>query len=217
MTVDVAEAAVRVVGVIVLLASWAYSGLGAIVGSGRPAGRSSGLASRLHAHGAYALGAVPYFAICVVLWRSIPLTPSIHWRAALLVAGGAVGFVGAGAYLLGRRELGRMYNVSSSLGSELFEDHVLVTTGPYGIVRHPMYVGLLLCAVGGLMVYRTWTLVFMCMALVGAAFKAHAEERLLADEFGADWASYAARVPGWFPHIRRSTQEVTSGNTAAYR
>jgi protein-S-isoprenylcysteine O-methyltransferase Ste14 len=102
-----------------------------------------------------------------------------------------------------------MYNVSSSLGSELYESHLLVKTGPYSWCRHPMYLGLALSALGGLMVYRTWTLVFMILSLAGAALKARTEETLLAAEFGKEWEEYASRVPPWLPRAPRAKKEVS--------
>ena len=86
---------------------------------------------------------------------------------------------------------------------------MLVAAGPYALCRHPMYFGLFLAAGGGLMVYRTWTLVFMSVSLAGALFKAHKEEMLLAAEFGAAWERYAAEVPPWIPRLIRRNKEVS--------
>lgn len=209
MTIDTWEALVRGFGFSVLTAAWLYSGLGAYRGASRKAGNATGLAGRLRAHTVYALTGIPYFIIAFLLWRPLPLTPSDPTRVAVLIIGLLIGLTGATFYLWGRHALGSMYNVSSSLGSELYDGHVLVATGPYALCRHPMYFGLFLAAGGGLMVYRTWTLVFMCLTLVGTPFKAHKEEQLLAAEFGAAWERYAAVVPQWIPRLTRGNKEVS--------
>lgn len=207
MTLATWEAIVRLLGGSLLVGAWLYSSFGAARGSQRPAALAVGLAGRMRAHTVYLITAVPYFALCVLLWKPLP-TPSEPWRAVMLLLGSLLGFTGAGFYYLGRRELGAMYNVSSSLGSELYEGHVLVTTGPYTLCRHPMYLGLFLAAAGGLMVYRTWTLVFMCLTLAGAVVKAGKEEALLARRFGGAWFRYASEVPPWIPRLKKRTEEV---------
>jgi protein-S-isoprenylcysteine O-methyltransferase Ste14 len=199
---DVAEYGVRVLGFALLAVAWVAAAWGAISGSELPAGRSARLARRHRAHTVHALGAVPYFAICILLWRPIPLNLVGSARIALLVAGTVLGMAGAVFYLGGRWALGSMYNVSSSLGCELYAGHRLVTTGLYGRCRHPMYLGLALAGLGGLLVYRTWTLVFMLASLVGAVIKAREEERLLAAEFGEAWVQYTSAVPPWIPRFR---------------
>lgn len=215
MTIESAELVIRATGAWILMAAWIYSGWGAFRAATHGSSRSVGLAKRMRAHTLYALSAVPYFAVCFLLWRPLPLTITDGTRVGLLIAGTLVGLTGAGFYLLGRRELGPMYNVSSSLGSELFTDHVLVTSGPYSLCRHPMYFGLFLAAAGGLMVYRTWSMVFVCLSLLGAVVKAGREERLLADEFGLAWSLYEEEVPAWIPRLTRRSKEVSHVSAAA--
>ena len=215
MTVETWEQLVRGVGFSVLMAAWLYSGVGAYEGANRRVGRSIGLAGHFRAHTVYAITGIPYFVIAFLLWRPLPLTPTDSARAALLILGSITGFTGAAFYFWGRHELGSMYNVSSSLGSELYDGHILVATGPYALCRHPMYFGLFLAAGGGLMVYRTWALVFICLSLVGALLKAHKEETLLAAEFGAAWERYIAEVPPWVPRLPRRNKEVSHVDTPA--
>lgn len=215
MTIETWERVVRGIGFSVLTAAWLYSGLGAYFGASRRVGRSTGLAGRLRTHTVYAITAIPYFITAFLLWRPLPVTPTDATRVALLVVGSIAGLAGAAFYFWGRYELGSMYNVSSSLGSELYDGHTLIASGPYALCRHPMYFGLLLAAGGGLLVYRTWTLVFMSLSLVGALFKAHKEETLLAAEFGPAWERYAAEVPPWVPRLPRENKEVSHVDTPA--
>jgi len=204
------EMAVRIAGFGVLAACWVSAAAGAMRGAGTSTGRTGRLARRWRAHTVYLIGAVPYFAICGLLWRPLPVSLSDAWRVTALAAGGALGAAGGALYLWGRLTLGDMYNVASSLGVELYRDQRLVTAGPYRRLRHPMYAGLFLGALGGLLVYRTWALVFMLATLPGAVVKARLEERLLAEQLGAEWAAYAARVPGWFPRpAPRPNREAT--------
>ena len=212
MTVDGWELLVRVAGLVVFAVTAAHSLVVALGARDRPVGRSAGLTTgRRRALVVYGLGALPWFLAFVLLWRPLPVEPDEGIRVLLLVVGAGLGVGGAWVYRLGRRELGRMYNVSSSLGTQLFEDHRLVTSGPYAWCRHPMYLGLAMAALGGLAVYRTWSFVFALGALGLTASKALAEERLLAAEFGDRWAEYASSVPRWFPRpgaTSRSRKEV---------
>lgn len=77
------------------------------------------------------------------------------------------------------------------------ENHVIVESGPYGLVRHPIYTGLIAAA------FATALTQGAAQALVGAALmsfgfwmKARLEERFLMSELGeAAYADYRRRVP----------------------
>lgn len=106
---------------------------------------------------------------------------------------------GLASNLASMAALGPAYDVSSAFGAPLHRDQRLVTTGPYALVRHPMYLGLAIAAVGGLLLYRTWTTVVFVGLLPVLAFRARREEATLAERFGAAWAEYRDRVPVWLP------------------
>jgi protein-S-isoprenylcysteine O-methyltransferase Ste14 len=199
--IDMLESALRIAGGVGLLAAWVIAGTAAARGRHRPPGRGFGLAPRLGALVSYLLVAVPYFTVWVVLWSPLPGTPPGWLRLGAAAVGALLGSCGLALYLWGRFTLGDMYNVSSSLGTELFAGHQLVTAGPFRYVRHPMYVGIGLAAIGGLAIYRTWTMVFAVASVAGLSIKARREEQLLAAEFGPAWADYAGRVTAWWPRI----------------
>jgi len=196
-----AEQLVRVLGATAAVVAWTAAGVHAARNAHRPTGRSTGLAVRLGAAATYALGAGPYVLLCVLLWRPLPVDPPLWGRGVALVVGGLVGFGGWALYLWGLRTLGQVYNVSSSLGSQLYADHRLVTDGPYAHVRHPMYLAQALAILGALLVYRTWTTVFMLMMVLAPVRKARDEDRLLEAEFGAAYRDYRARVPSVLPRL----------------
>jgi protein-S-isoprenylcysteine O-methyltransferase Ste14 len=79
-------------------------------------------------------------------------------------------------------------------------DHRVVDTGPYRIVRHPIYTGILLA------IYATAALKGTVLGLAGAALitiglwmKARLEEGFLREELGADYEAYRKRVPMLMP------------------
>jgi protein-S-isoprenylcysteine O-methyltransferase Ste14 len=80
-------------------------------------------------------------------------------------------------------------------------DHRIVDTGPYGIVRHPIYTGIILSA------FATAALKGTAVGFAGAAImtlgfwiKARLEERFLRQELGAEaYDSYRRRVPMLVP------------------
>jgi protein-S-isoprenylcysteine O-methyltransferase Ste14 len=84
------------------------------------------------------------------------------------------------------------------------EGHRVIDTGPYALVRHPIYTGLIGALVASALAQAT------AIALAGAALltfgfwlKARAEERFLTAELGADaYGAYRRRVPMLVPALR---------------
>jgi protein-S-isoprenylcysteine O-methyltransferase Ste14 len=73
--------------------------------------------------------------------------------------------------------------------------HAIATTGPYAVVRHPMYAGAILFLLGIPLLLGSWYGVALAPALVVAfAVRAVLEERTIAAQLPA-YADYAARVP----------------------
>ena len=151
----------------------------------------------------YIVSLVIFFGVCYLLWRPLPLTLPPGLRAPGLAIGGLLYFPGMAFVLWGRLALGRMYFVSTGFGAQLFTDHRLITEGPYSIVRHPMYAGLSIAVMGGLLLYQTWTMVMLLILPLGLSIRAWREEQVLALEFGEEWQEYHKRVPAWIPHLWR--------------
>lgn len=201
MRLDTIEWWVRWAGAVVAFVSLIAVLAGMMRGLRRPQGRTTGLARQILTLPAYLLISVGFFGTCYLLWRPLPLALSAQARTVTLALGALLLFPGLALVLWGRFTLGEMYYVSSSMGAQLYADHRLITYGPFAFVRHPMYVGILLASAGGLLIYRTWTLVFTTVAFLGLALRARREEQALAAEFGEQWEAYRQQVPAWIPRI----------------
>lgn len=80
----------------------------------------------------------------------------------------------------------------------------LFTTGPYGIIRHPLYLGSLLIVVGVLFQLSGW-LNWLVILIAFAVFNGAAimyEERSLERVFGKQWQLYKAKTPAMIPSLR---------------
>jgi protein-S-isoprenylcysteine O-methyltransferase Ste14 len=80
-------------------------------------------------------------------------------------------------------------------------DHRIVDTGPYGIVRHPIYTGLLTAAIAMVVVKASWAAIAGLMLMtIGYWLKATIEEGFLRKELGPeDYDAYRKRVPMLVP------------------
>lgn len=202
MDMNVLERRVRQGGGIAVLLTLAAIFTGIWRGLRRPViGRTRRFVNWLRSPLFYLLASTGYFALCWRLWRPFPWALSRRLRTAFLILGSLLYFAGLALVLWGRLELGRMYNVSSSFGAQLYAGHRLVTSGPFAYVRHPMYLGILLTALGGTALYRTWTFLFLLTNFPALILRAHREEQALAATFGAAWDAYCHQVPRWVPTI----------------
>ena len=82
------------------------------------------------------------------------------------------------------------------------QDHTLVRRGPYRMVRHPIYTGLLLAFAGSALARGEWRgLLAVLIAWLALWRKWRLEERWMAETFGPAYSDYAARTPAIFPRI----------------
>jgi protein-S-isoprenylcysteine O-methyltransferase Ste14 len=106
---------------------------------------------------------------------------------------------GASLVLRSRAELGPAW----SFLPEADRDADLVTTGPYHLVRHLIYLGLTLLAMGQALAFGSWpALLVVPSAIVPTfAWRARAEEILLGRIFGERYAAYRRRTKMIIPYL----------------
>jgi protein-S-isoprenylcysteine O-methyltransferase Ste14 len=96
--------------------------------------------------------------------------------------------------------LGRSYGIRM----DIFAGHRLKTDGPYAIVRHPMYLGIVLYYVGATLVLQSPLLLALTALLIVpfTAVRIAYEERVLRTAFGEHYATYQHDVPPLLPFLR---------------
>jgi protein-S-isoprenylcysteine O-methyltransferase Ste14 len=115
------------------------------------------------------------------------------WR----VAGGIVGVAGGALFVAGIASLGRALTPLPYPR----EDAALVQSGPYALVRHPIYSGGLILALGwALWVQSLLTLAYVAVLFAFLDVKSRHEERWLAQKFPG-YAAYRRRVRKLIPFV----------------
>ncbi len=106
---------------------------------------------------------------------------------AVMGAGLALELLGLAFAIWARSHLGNLWSGVAVLR----EGHRVVDAGPYRLVRHPIYTGILMGLVGTFFVYGDLLQLFILMGVVYAfRWKISAEEKLLTDEFGSEYLTY---------------------------
>jgi protein-S-isoprenylcysteine O-methyltransferase Ste14 len=123
--------------------------------------------------------------------------PSGSWRTWSLV-GVAVTLCGLLFTVWARVHLGRNWSGTVTIK----EDHELITSGPYRVVRHPIYTGLLLAFIGQAIAGGQWRGA-IAVALAAGAFwkKLRIEEHWMREHFGNAYQAYSERVAALIPFV----------------
>jgi len=95
--------------------------------------------------------------------------------------------------------LGRFF----SLTVQIAEDHMVVEKGPYRLIRHPSYTGILITFIGLGLAVQSWGAVLVLLLFFGISFgyRMHVEERTLLSGLGRDYASYMNRTKRLIPFL----------------
>jgi protein-S-isoprenylcysteine O-methyltransferase Ste14 len=140
-------------------------------------------------------GQIVGLAAVTILGRVVPV-PLPGPRAAYRVFGAALGGTGVALTMWALRERGR----HAAGRFDLERPESLVTSGPYALSRHPMYVGWWLIHLGtGLYRGSAWVLLSVPAATLAEHPAVLAEERRLVEAFGSDAENYLARIPRYLP------------------
>lgn len=116
---------------------------------------------------------------------------------ARLVAGCALVAGGGALRIAAVRTLGRLFTAHVSIA----DDHVLCDQGPYRLVRHPAYLGLLLLNLGPSVAAGAWASLAVVAAatLFANARRVRVEEEVLLRKLGDVYHAYQRRTPRWVP------------------
>jgi protein-S-isoprenylcysteine O-methyltransferase Ste14 len=128
---------------------------------------------------------------------ALPFPDAVRWTGAAMLALGIV--------VLGTAHYHLSLSFSSFVGSK--EGHRLVQSGPYRLVRHPIYLAYLLLYLGGGLAAGNWVLAFLpvtCFAIT-VWLRMPQEEQILAGLFGEQYSAYLQRTGRLLPRLRRGS------------
>ncbi len=123
---------------------------------------------------------------------TIPRTPLAGW------IGTAICVAGTAFTLWARRTLGANWS-----GWITFkENHELIQRGPYRIVRHPIYTGILIMAIGTVIAFAApQPVVGVVLIFIALLVKSRQEEAMMTKHFPDQYPEYRKRVKGIIPFV----------------
>jgi protein-S-isoprenylcysteine O-methyltransferase Ste14 len=133
-----------------------------------------------------------------VLWAFARFRGEVDWWRA--VPGILFGLLAVALVWQAIPALGKQWRVQAGLN----QDHQLIRTGPYAIVRHPIYASMLgMFLMTGLLL-TPWLplLAALLVFLLGTEIRVRIEDQLLAGRFGAEFEEYRRRVSAYLPGVR---------------
>jgi protein-S-isoprenylcysteine O-methyltransferase Ste14 len=142
---------------------------------------------------------IAYYVVLRLGWTQLALD-SAAVRAAAIAVGLALVVLGTAFNLWGRTHL----KAAWANQIRIYDGHELITTGPFRIVRHPLYASLIWIFIGGSLIYLNplalalALLVFVPMMYV----RAKKEDALLEEAFGEQYSRYRLKTGLFLPRLR---------------
>jgi protein-S-isoprenylcysteine O-methyltransferase Ste14 len=139
--------------------------------------------------------------VATLVWITTPVFSfadySLH--AVPLVAGTICFVVGLWLFYRSHADLGTNWSITL----EVRRQHTLVTQGVYRTIRHPMYLALLVFAVGQALVVPNWLIgpAYGVAMVLLVAFRLGPEERMMLEEFGDSYRTYTATTKRLIPGV----------------
>jgi len=95
--------------------------------------------------------------------------------------------------------LGRFFTLTVRVQS----NHMIVESGPYRVIRHPSYTGLLLVVAGIALALQTWIglLINLVVFAVVFGYRIYIEEKALRSVLGEQYVSYSRRTKRLIPYV----------------
>ena len=146
---------------------------------------------------------LPLMAAGLLIWlRRLPIPPleahvfpEAEW---LFWAGAAMTASGLSFAVWARLHLGMNWSGTVTIK----QGHELITSGPYALVRHPIYTGLLLAFAGSALARDEWRGVLaVALAFWSLWRKLRIEERWMREQFGEAYQAYSQRVSALVPFV----------------
>jgi protein-S-isoprenylcysteine O-methyltransferase Ste14 len=135
------------------------------------------------------------FAVAFIGARGAPRTngPALACTAILGVAAAVLAWTSVA-------HLGKQFRIHAGL----YTDHELVRTGPYAVVRHPIYTSVLVILLTTIVLLTPWPpgLVAVALCIAGTEIRVRTEDRLLASRFGKQFEEYRRQVRAYLPFLR---------------
>ncbi|MGP8252173.1 MAG: methyltransferase family protein [Terracidiphilus sp.] len=127
-------------------------------------------------------------------------TMQLSRPAAALIASMAVAPFAAGLGWWATRRLGKQWRYVAALT----QGHELVTTGPYRLIRHPIYASMFGLLLATVFAWSWWPLGIAAVVfyVIGTEIRIRSEDALLAARFGEQFSAWRAKTPAYIPFIR---------------
>jgi len=123
----------------------------------------------------------------------------MHRTLASAIVGSTLTWMGIGLAIWARYHLAEYWSARITIK----EDHQLIRTGPYTRLRHPIYSGIVLAAIGSAVVIDQWRCVLgVCLVLMGYCIKARKEETMLTQQFGDAFREHQKHAGFLIPRFR---------------
>lgn len=131
-------------------------------------------------------------------WNVVLSRPLVSHSHASAELGLVLTVAGLGFSLWARFALGRNWSGTVTIK----RDHKLVRSGPYAIVRHPIYSGILLALLGtAIALGHLGAFVGLAVAALALRLKTLSEESFMVEQFGAQYSAYQREVKGLIPFV----------------